>query len=127
MYPPGQLPQHGSRHPAILEFLKLFIPQSGPGIGPVMESRDVSGLKKNLETCFSRLSLGSVSTRVLAPSSFHVLSCLMTVSLSGIVKCLFCAEKLAFLAEGRPRGPFIHCLLTYCKVAALVVVVVLWL
>ena len=85
-----------------------------------------------LETWFfmSQSWLSLDTCLVLAPSvvsmSCHV-SCLMTVSLSGIVKCLFCAETLTFLAEGRPRGPFIHCLLTYCKVAVLVVVVVLWL
>jgi len=50
----------------------------------------------SLDTCMS--CLGSVS-------SFHVSSCLMshdcvlTVSLSGIAKCLFCAETLTFLAE----------------------------
>ena len=59
----------------------------------------------SLDTCMS--CLGSVS-------SFHVSSCLMshnnvlTVSLSGIAKCLFCAETMAFLAE----GPFTFCLLT---------------
>ena len=98
-------------------------------------------LVSNLETClasrhgFSCLSLGSVSTLVVLSRlclefpclvMSHV-SCLMTVSLSGIVKCLFCAETLTFLAEVRPQGPFIHCLLTYCKVAVLVVAVVLWL
>jgi len=41
---------------------------------------------------------------VLAVSSFHVSSCLMTVSLSGIAKCLFCVETLASLAERRPLG-----------------------
>jgi len=64
--------------------------------------------------------LGSVS-------SFHVSSSLMTVSLSGIAKCLFCVETLAFLAESRPLGPLTCCLLTYCKTVVLVVVVVLWL
>jgi len=47
----------------------------------------------------------------------------LTVSLSGIAKCLFCAETLAFLAESRPLGPFTCGLLTYCKMAVLVVVV----
>jgi len=69
---------------------------------------------------FSCLGLGSVSTlvclvlaRVL---SFHVSSCLMScdcvlsVSLSGIAKCLLCAETLAFLAERRPLGPSTDCL-----------------
>jgi len=72
-----------------------------------------------LDTCMS--CLGSVS-------SFHVSSCLMShdcvlaVSLSGIAKCLFGAETLAFLAE-RPLGPFTRCLLTYCKTIVLVFVV----
>jgi len=63
-------------------------------------------------------------------SSLHVLSCLvshdcvLTVSLSGIAKCLFCVETLAFLAESRPVGPFPCCLLTCCKTTVLVVVVV---
>jgi len=31
----------------------------------------------------------------------------MTVSVSGIAKCLFYAETMAFLAESWPLGPFI--------------------
>jgi len=34
------------------------------------------------------------------------------VSFSGIVKCLFCAEILAFLRESRSLGLFTRCLLT---------------
>ena len=76
----------------------------------------------SLDTCMS--CLGTVL-------SFHVSSCLMShdcvqiVSLSGIAKCLFCAVTLAFLAESRPLLPFTCCLLTYCKMAVLVVVVFL--
>jgi len=55
--------------------------------------------------------------------SCHV-SCLMTLSLSGIAKCLFCAETVAFLAESRPLGASTRCLLTYCKTVVPVVVVV---
>jgi len=67
-----------------------------------------------LDTCMSRL--GSHL------SSFHVSSCLMsrdcvlTVSLSDIAKCLFCAETLAFLAERRPLDPLAPCLLTYGQI-----------
>jgi len=49
----------------------------------------------------------------------------MTVSPSGIVKCLFCAKRLAFDAEFWSLGQFTRCLLTYCKTVVLVVVVVL--
>jgi len=53
--------------------------------------------------------------------------CVLTVSLSGIVKCLFCAETLGFLAESRSLGPLTRCLvLTNCKTVVLVTVVVLW-
>jgi len=37
--------------------------------------------------------------------------CVLTVSLSGIAKCLLCAETLEFLAESRPLGLFTRCLL----------------
>ena len=42
---------------------------------------------------------------------------------------IFVVETLAFLAESRPLGPFARCLLTYCKTAVVlvVVVVILWL
>jgi len=40
---------------------------------------------------------------------------------------IMCTETLAFLAEGRPLGPFTRCLLTYCKTVVIVVVIVLWL
>jgi len=60
----------------------------------------------SLDTCMS--CFGSVS-------SFHVSSCLtfhdcvLSVSLSGIAKCLFCAETLAFLAESKSlKGPFTY-------------------
>ena len=98
-------------------------------------SRHVSRLETVSRHGFLCLGLGSVLTLiclVLARvSSFHVSSCLMShdcvfiVSLSGIAtgKCLFCAETLAFLAESRPLGPFTCGLLTYCKMAVLVVVV----
>jgi len=55
---------------------------------------------------------------------FHVSSrlmshdCVLTVSLSGVAKCSFCVEALAFLS-----GPFTRCLLTYCKTVVLVIVV----
>ena len=71
----------------------------------------------NLDNCMS--CLGSVL-------SFHVSSCLvshdcvLTVSLSGIAKCLFCVETLSFLAQSRLLGPFARCLLAYCKTAVLV-------
>ena len=51
----------------------------------------------------------------------HV-SRILTVSLSGVAKCLFCAETLAHLAESKPLGPF-----AYCKTAVLVAVAVFWL
>jgi len=76
----------------------------------------------SFDTCMS--CLGSVS-------SFHVSSgltshdCVLTVSLSGRAKCLFCAETLTFLAESWPLGPFTRCLLTYFKTVVLVAVVVL--
>jgi len=57
--------------------------------------------------------------------SRHV-SCLvtvLTVSLSGIAKCLVCAETLVFLAESRPLGPFTRGLLTYRKTVVFAVVV----
>jgi len=38
--------------------------------------------------------------------------CALIVSLSGIAKCLFCVETLAFLAESRPLGQFTLYLLT---------------
>jgi len=70
------------------------------------------------------------SVSVLAVSRhLYVLSCLMshdcvlTVSLSGIAKCFFCAETLTFLAERRPLGPFNR---RHCK-SVVLVVVVLWL
>jgi len=40
---------------------------------------------------------------------------------------LFRVETLVFLTESNPLGPFIRCLLTYCKTVVLVVVVILWL
>jgi len=67
----------------------------------VTESRDTCLDSRRLETWFTCLGLGSVSTlvcRVLAVvRSCHV-PCLMTVSPSG----LFCVETLAFLPECRP-------------------------
>ena len=99
-----------------------------------MKSRDIyaSCLETlSLEREFSCAGLWSVSTLVIGSvSSFHVSSCLishdcvLTVSLSGIAKCLFCVETLTFLADSRPLGPFIHCLLAYCKTVVLVVVVI---
>jgi len=79
----------------------------------------------------SCLGLGSVSSLVcLVLASYRVsvsrhVSCLMTVSLWGIAKCLFCVETLTFLAESRPLGLVTRCLLTYCKMFVLVVVVVM--
>jgi len=88
-----------------------------------MESQDTCLVSRRGFSCFV---LGSVSTLVCLVlahvSSFHVSSCLishdwvLTVSLSGIAKCLFCSETLAFLAE----GPF-----TICRTVVLVAVVVL--
>jgi len=58
----------------------------------------VSTLSRDM--VFSCLGHGSVS-------SFHDSSCLMshhcvlTVCLSGVARCLFCVETLAFLAESR--------------------------
>jgi len=72
----------------------------------------------SLDTCMS--CLGSVS-------SFEVLSCLMshehvlTVSLSCIVKCLFCTETLAFLAESWPLDHY--SLFTSVTIVLVVVVV----
>jgi len=69
-------------------------------------------LSLSLNTCRPMPCLGYVS-------SFHVSLCFMshdcvlTVSLSGTAKCLFCDETLAFLAESRPLGQFTRCLLTY--------------
>ena len=69
-----------------------------------------------------------VLARVL---SFRVSSCLtshdcvLTMSLSGIAKCLFCAETLAVFAESRQLGPFTCCLPTYCKQLLFAVVAVL--
>jgi len=45
----------------------------------------------------------------------------LTVSLSGIGKCLFSAEKLAFLAESKPQAHLLAVYLLY------VVLVQLWL
>ena len=53
--------------------------------------------------------------------------CVLTVSLSGIARCLFCAETLAFVAESRPLGLVTWCLLAYRKTVVWAVVVVLWL
>jgi len=41
--------------------------------------------------------------------------CVLTVSLSGIAKYLFCAETLSFLAQSRALGPITGCLLAYHK------------
>jgi len=73
------------------------------------------GVSRLLETwffvCRSWLSLDTLSS--LGPeSSVHVSVCLtfhdcvLTVSLSGTAKCLFCAETLTFLAERRRLGSF---------------------
>ena len=90
-------------------------------VGPTTDgvSRRVSRLETVSSHGFSYLELGSVSTLVCLVlarvSSFHVPSCLvshdcvLTVSLSGIAMCLFCAETLTFLAERRS----IYLLLTY--------------
>ena len=86
--------------------------------------------------CFmsrSCLSLDTCMSCLDSVLSFHVSSCLMshdcvlTMSLSGIAKCLFCVETLAFLAESRPLDPLTCCLLTYCKMVILMGVVLLWL
>jgi len=45
-------------------------------------------------------------------TSRHVSWLVLTVSLSGTAKCLFCVETQAVLAERRPLGPFGRCLLT---------------
>jgi len=69
------------------------------------------------------VSQGSLSRHVSCLMSHD---CVLTLSLSDIAMCFFCAETLAFLAEGRPRGPLTRCLLTYCK-GIVLVVAVLWL
>jgi len=35
-------------------------------------------------------------------------NCVLSVTVSGIAKCLFCVESLAFLAERRPLRPFTY-------------------
>ena len=80
---------------------------------------------------FSRVDLGSVLKPLVCLGLWFSLEfpCLVTshdfstVSLSGIAKCLFCVETLAFLAESRPPGQFAGCLLIYCKTVVLEVVV----
>jgi len=76
----------------------------------------------------SWLSLDTYMSRLVSCLEFPCLvmsprDCVLTVSLSGIAKCLFRAEALAFLAESRPLVPFTRCLLIYCKTVVLVVVV----
>jgi len=72
---------------------------------------------------FRELSSGLVSVFVCFVLVCFVLSvvsmsrlmsydCVLTVSLSSIAKCLFCAETLSFIVESRPLGPFTRCLLT---------------
>jgi len=66
-----------------------------------MECRDACLVSRH---GFSCLGLGSVSTLlVLSPVPMtprvSFLMTVLTVSLSRIVNCLFCAETLAFLAE----------------------------
>jgi len=84
------------------------------------------GLGSCLDTCMSRswlVSRASVSRHVSCLMTF-----VLTMPLSGISKCLFYAESLAFLAESRPLGPSTLCLLTYRQMFVFaVVVVVLWL
>ena len=53
----------------------------------------------------------------------HHVSCLTTVSLSG----LFCFEALAFLAENRSLGLFTRCLLAYCKTVVFEVIAIVYL
>ena len=88
---------------------------------PAMESRDTCLVSRPSRDVFlmsrSWLCLDTSMSRLgSCLSSFHVSSCLMsrdcvlTVSLTDIAKCLFCAETLAFLAQ---RSPFTRCLLTY--------------
>jgi len=99
-------------------------------------SRHVSCIATVSRHSFSRLGGDAVSTLVTmsclgSVSSFHVSSCLMfhdcvlTVSLSGVSKCLFWAEPLTFLADSRPLCSFTRrlSLLTYCKTVVLVFVV----
>jgi len=69
--------------------------------------------------------LGSVSSfRVSSCLMYH--DCVLTMSLSGIAKCLVFVETLAFLAKCRPLVPLTGCLLTYCK-TVVHVLVALWL
>ena len=49
--------------------------------------------------------------------------CVLTVSLSGIAKCLFCAKTLSFIVESRPLGSSTRCLLTKPFVLVAMVVV----
>ena len=71
---------------------------------------------------FSCLGLGGLVSTLVCLVLAHVLSfcvssclilpdCILTMSLSGINKCLFCVETLAFLSESRPLDPFTVCLL----------------
>jgi len=70
-----------------------------------------------LETWFfmarSWLSFDTCMSCLGSKSSFDVSSCLMshdcvlTVSLSGIAKYLFCAETLAFLTDGHLRSVYV--------------------
>jgi len=96
------------------------------GLSRHVLSRDMVFVSRswlNLDTCMS--CLGSVW-------SFNVSSCLLshdcilTVSLSGIAKCLLCVKTLAFLAASRQLDHLLVYLLTYCKTVVLVVVIVLW-
>ena len=68
-------------------------------------SDGVSRRMSRLETVSRHGSVSTLVYLVLALSRVsmsHHVSCLMTVSLSGIAKCLFCIETLAFLTESRP-------------------------
>jgi len=68
----------------------------------VMESRDTYLV---LRHGFSSLCLDTCMSCLGFASSLHVSSCLclMTMSLSDIAKCLFCAKTLAILAESKYR------------------------
>jgi len=94
--------------------------------------RYVSCLETVSRHGFSCLGFGLVSTLVRlvlqwlclefpCPVMSHVSwLCLDCIS-PGMANCLICVQTLAFLAESRPIGLLIRCLLTSCKTVVLVV------
>jgi len=81
----------------------------------VMGSGDTCLVSRHGFPCLGHGSVSTLVCLVLALSQVSMSrhdSCLMSVSLSGIAKCLFCIESLTFLAESRPLGTFTNCLFT---------------